>query len=195
MRKSGTGGLVYSTDGGRMCPACRQPLAACTCSAAARAVPQGDGVARVTREKQGRGGKTDRTDAAGLLEADRCGAIRAVPVKTVEQQGIQGLHRLAPVATEIPDPVATGGHQDQEQQTETGTVEGQQAEGVGLPVLLPSIRATAGQGGALDRREPATLALEHAIHIAAEQGCRQQDQQHEGHWIDYFLPHVLVPHS
>ena len=32
-----------------------------------------------------RGGKTDRTDAAGLLEADRCGAIRAVPVKTVEQ--------------------------------------------------------------------------------------------------------------
>lgn len=58
MRKSGTGGLVYSTDGGRMCPACRQPLAACICSAAARSVPQGDGVARVTREKQGRGGKT-----------------------------------------------------------------------------------------------------------------------------------------
>ena len=40
------------------------------------------------------GNKTDRTDAAGLLEADRCGAIRAVPVKTPEQQGIQGLHRV-----------------------------------------------------------------------------------------------------
>jgi transposase len=40
-----------------------------------------------------RGNKTDRTDAAGLLEADRCGAIRPVPVKTVSQQGIQGLHR------------------------------------------------------------------------------------------------------
>jgi transposase len=41
-----------------------------------------------------RGNKTDRTDAAGLLEAQRCGAIRPVPVKTGEQQGIQGLHRV-----------------------------------------------------------------------------------------------------
>lgn len=40
------------------------------------------------------GNKADRTDAAGLLEADRCGAIRPVPVKTPEQQGIQGLHRV-----------------------------------------------------------------------------------------------------
>jgi transposase len=38
--------------------------------------------------------KTDRTDADGLLEADRCGGLRAVPVKTVEQQGVQALHRL-----------------------------------------------------------------------------------------------------
>lgn len=41
-----------------------------------------------------RGNKTDRNDAAGLLEADRCGAICPVPVKTPEQQGIQGLHRV-----------------------------------------------------------------------------------------------------
>lgn len=58
MRKSGTGGLVYSTEGGRMCPACRQALVSCTCAATARAAPAGDGIARVTREKQGRGGKT-----------------------------------------------------------------------------------------------------------------------------------------
>lgn len=38
--------------------------------------------------------KTDRTDAAGLLEAARCASIRRVPVKTPEQQGIQGLHRV-----------------------------------------------------------------------------------------------------
>jgi len=38
--------------------------------------------------------KTDRTDADGLLEAARCGAIRPVPIKTPEQQGIQGLHRI-----------------------------------------------------------------------------------------------------
>ncbi|MCO5095150.1 MAG: IS110 family transposase [Xanthomonadaceae bacterium] len=38
--------------------------------------------------------KTDRADAAGLLEAARCGDIRPVPVKTPEQQGTQGLHRI-----------------------------------------------------------------------------------------------------
>ena len=54
--KSDTGGLVYSTDSGRMCPGCRQPLAACLCKAAA--VPAGDGSVRVSREKQGRSGKT-----------------------------------------------------------------------------------------------------------------------------------------
>lgn len=41
-----------------------------------------------------RGNKTDRHDAAGLLEADRCGDIASVPVKTPEQQGVQSLHRL-----------------------------------------------------------------------------------------------------
>jgi translation initiation factor 1 len=48
--------LVYSTEGGRTCPDCRQALARCRCRAAA--VPAGDGIARVSREKQGRGGKT-----------------------------------------------------------------------------------------------------------------------------------------
>lgn len=38
--------------------------------------------------------KTDRADAAGLLEAARCGGIRPVPIKTAIQQGTQGLHRI-----------------------------------------------------------------------------------------------------
>lgn len=50
-----TGGLVYSTDAGRMCPACRNPLAQCSCGQAAP--PRGDGVVRVSRETKGRGGK------------------------------------------------------------------------------------------------------------------------------------------
>ena len=37
---------------------------------------------------------TDRADAAGLLEGARCGTLRAVPVKTPEPQGTQGLHRI-----------------------------------------------------------------------------------------------------
>ena len=55
--KPHTGGLVYSTGSGRMCPACRCPLAQCACSRQA-ARPSGDGVARVSRETKGRGGKT-----------------------------------------------------------------------------------------------------------------------------------------
>jgi transposase len=38
--------------------------------------------------------KTDRADASALLEADRCGDLPPVPVKTVDQQGLQGLHRV-----------------------------------------------------------------------------------------------------
>lgn len=38
--------------------------------------------------------KTDRTDTEALLEANRCGGIQPVPVKTVEQQTIQALHRV-----------------------------------------------------------------------------------------------------
>lgn len=56
MRKGPAGGLVYSTDSGRMCPACRQPVAACTCRATP-STPAGDGIARVRRETSGRGGK------------------------------------------------------------------------------------------------------------------------------------------
>jgi transposase len=38
--------------------------------------------------------KTDRTDAAGLLEARRCADIRPLPVKTTGQQVVQALHRI-----------------------------------------------------------------------------------------------------
>ena len=38
--------------------------------------------------------KTDRADAAALLEADRNSEILPVPVKSEEQQALQGLHRV-----------------------------------------------------------------------------------------------------
>jgi transposase len=38
--------------------------------------------------------KTDRADAAALIEAARSSQIREVPIKTVEQQQLQSLHRL-----------------------------------------------------------------------------------------------------
>lgn len=54
--RSTNGNLVYSTDSGRMCPACRQPVAACLCRAA-QTRPPTDGVVRVDRETGGRAGK------------------------------------------------------------------------------------------------------------------------------------------
>jgi translation initiation factor 1 len=49
------GGLVYSTEAGRMCPACRQPVAQCICRKAV--APPTDGVVRLFFETKGRGGK------------------------------------------------------------------------------------------------------------------------------------------
>ena len=56
--RSSNGGLVYSTETGRMCPTCRQPVAGCTCKSAASAAPVGDGSVRVTLQSKGRGGKS-----------------------------------------------------------------------------------------------------------------------------------------
>lgn len=48
--------LVYSTDVGRVCPGCGQPVAQCVCKAN-KARPAGDGIVRVSRETAGRKGK------------------------------------------------------------------------------------------------------------------------------------------
>ena len=50
------GGLVYSTDAGRMCPDCREPTASCICKL--KAPPKTDGVVRVSLQTKGRGGKS-----------------------------------------------------------------------------------------------------------------------------------------
>ena len=100
MRKTNPGGLVYSTEGGRMCPACRQPLAACAC-AVQSAAPRGDGIVRVSRETQGRGGKTVTVvrgfvgDAAALATLGKrlrtaCGSGGTVKDGVLE---VQGNHR------------------------------------------------------------------------------------------------------
>ena len=50
------GGLVYSTDAGRMCSDCRQAVASCICKA--QVLPQTDGVVRVSLQTKGRDGKS-----------------------------------------------------------------------------------------------------------------------------------------
>lgn len=66
-----TGGLVYSTDSGRMCPACRKAISLCACQKGTRTVTASDGIVRVCRETKGRGGKAV-TVVKGLALDDAC---------------------------------------------------------------------------------------------------------------------------
>lgn len=97
MRSNGPGGLVYSTDAGRMCPTCRQPVAACRCREA-KPAPAGDGIVRVSRETKGRGGKAVTVvrgvplDATALVQLGKrlrtaCGCGGTVKDGVVEVQG------------------------------------------------------------------------------------------------------------
>lgn len=71
---------VYSTETGRICPDCSQPVAQCQCAANKKALAAAgsaspDGVVRVQRETKGRGGKSV-TLVRGLgLELDALSAL------------------------------------------------------------------------------------------------------------------------
>lgn len=97
MHKRSSGGLVYSTEGGRMCPECRQPVAQCHCKPAVP-FPKGDGVVRVGRETKGRGGKAvtvvrgvaiapDALAALGKQLRTQCGSGGTVKDGVIEVQG------------------------------------------------------------------------------------------------------------
>jgi translation initiation factor 1 len=95
---AGSGGLVYSTDSGRMCPACRMAVADCGCRLAQAQRPAGDGVARVSRETQRRGGKAvtvvrgvpladDELAALSKRLRTACGAGGTLKDGVIEVQG------------------------------------------------------------------------------------------------------------
>jgi translation initiation factor 1 len=96
--KNTSGGLVYSTEGGRMCPLCGQPLAQCSCRQQAAARVLGDGRVRVSRETQGRGGKAVTVvrglplDATALTQLGKqlkaaCGSGGTAKDGVIEVQG------------------------------------------------------------------------------------------------------------
>jgi translation initiation factor 1 len=95
--RSTTGGLIYSTDAGRMCPVCRKPVAQCICKQA-KPAPPSDGIVRVSRETKGRGGKAVTIVRGLALEAAEldklgkhlkaaCGSGGTVKDGVVEVQG------------------------------------------------------------------------------------------------------------
>jgi translation initiation factor 1 len=49
---------VYSTDSGRICPACGKPISNCACKTKGPPPSPGDGIIRIRREVKGRRGKT-----------------------------------------------------------------------------------------------------------------------------------------
>lgn len=91
--------LVYSTDQGRLCPGCEQPLAKCRCKLKP-ATSGGDGIVRIQRQTQGRGGKTVTLVTGLALDAEalkalaktlkqRCGTGGAIKDGNIEIQGDQ----------------------------------------------------------------------------------------------------------
>ena len=97
-RSNLSGGLVYSTESGRMCPTCRLPLAQCTCKANAAAPPRTDGIVRVSLDTKGRKGKGVTVvkgvplDAAALTQLGKqlkasCGSGGTVKDGVIEVQG------------------------------------------------------------------------------------------------------------
>jgi len=113
MRKPAAGGLVYSTEGGRMCPQCRQPLTACECAAQAAkaALAKSDGVVRVSRETKGRGGKAvtlvrgvplvaEDLAALGKRLRTACGSGGTVKEGVIEVQGDHADRLVALLAAE-----------------------------------------------------------------------------------------------
>jgi translation initiation factor 1 len=96
MERSAKGGLVYSTELGRVCPECRRAVADCTCKA--KAAPLGDGNVRVMLQTKGRGGKAvtlvkglalDAVELAALGKQIRsaCGSGGTVKDGVLEVQG------------------------------------------------------------------------------------------------------------
>jgi translation initiation factor 1 len=80
-----------------MCPGCGRPIAECVCREQT-AVPQGDGIVRVSRETKGRGGKTVTTVTGLPLDQKElqrlakdlkrtCGAGGTVKETVIEVQG------------------------------------------------------------------------------------------------------------
>lgn len=92
---------VYSTESGRLCPGCQQPVAQCRCERSSPGRTWPDGQARVRRETSGRKGKAVTTiEGLGLAEKEltalakklkgRCGSGGTVKNGIIE---IQGDHR------------------------------------------------------------------------------------------------------
>ena len=96
--------LVYSTESGKLCPSCQNPVSECTCKkkkSRSQTNIKIDGIIRIQREVKGRKGKTVTTVSGFQINADelknlttqlkrRCGTGGSVKDGVIM---IQGDHR------------------------------------------------------------------------------------------------------
>lgn len=119
MKNAGKGGLVYSTDGGRMCPDCRMPVSQCSCPRQGSS-PAGGGAVRVSRETSGRNGKCVTIvrglalDSGALAALGRelkaaCGSGGTVKDGAIEVQGDHCNRIVALLKGRYPDVKRAGG--------------------------------------------------------------------------------------
>ncbi len=98
--KNHGGGIVYSTEFGKMCPRCKKPTVKCICKKK-QSIQKTDGIVRLMRETKGRKGKgvtlitgmpLDSTDLKQLAKSlkQKCGSGGSVKNGIIE---IQGDHR------------------------------------------------------------------------------------------------------
>ncbi len=92
-------GVVYSTEKGKMCPACNRAIEDCICKNNTE-IPEGDGIVRVSRETKGRKGKGmtiitgvplahKELKVLGKQLKKRCGTGGTVKDGVIEIQGDQ----------------------------------------------------------------------------------------------------------
>lgn len=75
-----TSKLVYSTETGRICPACQKPVLNCSCQKKKSKTPDNvkyDGIIRVQREVKGRKGKTVTTVSGFQIAVDELKRLAA----------------------------------------------------------------------------------------------------------------------